>query len=514
MVNDIVLIVLPPDFSKEYRKRNWRYESGIISKDSYSGPRRFSFGTAFISKALLMAGFTPVVFDAFANMWIEKKQLSDALANYPSKIFGISAISTNYGLVKWLVSEIKKLYPDSKVIVGGVLATHSYHIVLKNTKVDICVLGEGEETIVELIDNLINNNSINDIAGIAYRKDGEIVKTADREYLKDIDQFLPLPYELFDMEFYTHDVLIAEPDTEEEQFYERGVTKTFSMITGRGCPKNCAFCSKNFKGVRFHSIDKIISEIEKIKNEYNVRVFHFVDDLLIVNKKRTIEICEKVKPLNILWDGQSRIDTVDREILQMLKDAGCAAIGYGVESGNDMILKKMKKGITREQIKKSLRETIEIGIPIKIQLMAGYPGESKETIKDTVSLFKEIGHPGRRFAIVTPLPGSELFTYAIETGLIKNEEEYLYRIQDGYGSEVDRITCNCTDMPDDELLKIIRHAERKMLRNYLFHHRIKKYKFWRYHIANALSNPKGYIKREAKLFGIEKQLLWLSRFVR
>lgn len=156
MVNDIVLIVLPLDFSEEYRKRNWRYESymfknGIINRDSYIGHRRFSFGAAFISKAVLMAGYKPVVFDAFANMWIEKKQLSDALAKYPSKIFGISAISTNYGLVKWFVSEIKKLYPDSKVIVGGVLATYSYHIVLKNTKVDICVLGEGEKTIVELI---------------------------------------------------------------------------------------------------------------------------------------------------------------------------------------------------------------------------------------------------------------------------------------------------------------------------------------------------------------------------
>ncbi|MHB8066494.1 MAG: B12-binding domain-containing radical SAM protein [Desulfobaccales bacterium] len=501
MEHDIVLVALPLDFSEGYLERNASayFTNGIISRETFVGGRRFPFGLVFLAKALLMAGYRPAIFDAYAQMWLGKDQLAEVVGRYRSKIFGISAISSNYGLVKWLSQEIHRQYPDATIVVGASLAIHSYDIVLSKTEVDVCVLGEGEATLVDLVETLNRGGDLSQVPGIAFKRDGQVIKNEDRKYIKDIDQFLPLPYELFDMDFYTKDVLIAHADssykkggvTKEEQ----GELKTFSMIAGRGCPKNCAFCSKNFRGVRLHSVDAIVSEIERLKNEYGVEGFHFVDELVIVNKKRVKELCEKIKPLKIRWDGQSRIDSVDREMLEWLKDSGCAAIGYGVESGSDVILQNMKKGITRSQIKKVLLDTVEVGIPMKIQIMAGYPGETKETLNATVTLFDEVGHPGRRFAITTPLPGSELYDYALSSGLIKDEEEYLHRIQDGYGSEVNRITCNCTDMPDDKLLMLIRDAERQMASNFLWHHQIKEWRVWWYHLKKSFANPRLYWKK-------------------
>ena len=228
----------------------------------------------------------------------------------------------------------------------------------------------------------------------------------------------------------------------------------------------CHFCSKNL-AVGYRSVDNIIEEIKYLMKRYNVRGFHFGDELLVFNRKRMIEFAQKVKPLNILWAGQARVDTVDRELLEIMKDSGCVAIGYGIESGSQKLLNAMNKGITLQQIENAMKWAMDIGLEIKVQLMMGYPGENESTLQETVDLFKRLRHPGRRFNIFTPLPGSKAYDDCVKNKLIMNEEEYLSKLSMGeYGFSFKKVMLNFSSFSDEELIKMKRWAEMEMRKNY------------------------------------------------
>ncbi|MFC2034054.1 B12-binding domain-containing radical SAM protein [Chloroflexota bacterium] len=361
-------------------------------------------------------------------------------------LIGITGIVNQYLYVKKLTELLKK-YTKARIVLGGPLSSYSSDIILKHTMVDICVIGEGEQTFLDLL----NGVPLSEINGIAFKSNDEILKTGFREQITDLDSIGYPAFHLFDMDFYiTHTGMmdILRP-------YHKN-KRIMSLITSRGCPYNCRFCSKSTEGTRMKSLDFLFKEIEYYKNELRIEAIHFVDELLLLNKKRFLEFCRRIKEYNIDWDCQGRINLVDEEILRAMKASNGICIGFGIESGSQKILDAMDKKIKREDIKKVLSYCLKIRLPVKIQLIFGYPGENSQTLNETVSLFKDVRLPGRRFGVITPLPGAPLYEEAKRDGFIGDKEtdrftevEYLEFLSNSGGWVNTEAFYNRTEFPDD-----------------------------------------------------------------
>jgi anaerobic magnesium-protoporphyrin IX monomethyl ester cyclase len=414
----------------------------------------FPYGLGYISAILIEEGYDVEIFDIHINKW-NKEEVIQRLSDIDCDILGISALSTQYNYVKWFCEEFRNTF-DISILTGGLLSTYNSEIVLEHTKTDICVIGEAENTIIDILKNMDDLTGVN---GISYKNyDNKIIANPIREESVDVNK-LPMPaYHLFDMEKYIEKTSLT---------YIKKQTRTMGIITGRGCPYNCTFCSKSFKKFRLRTADNVIKEIKYLIENYDVNAIHFLDELLISSKRRAEDLCAKMKPLNVIWDCQGRVNTVDYNILRKMKDAGCVSVGFGIESGSQKILDKMKKKITVKQSEEAMKNALKAGLEVKVQMIFGYPGENRETINDTIKLFKKVCHPGRRFLFITPIPGSPLYNELIEERIIEDEEKYLLEL--GYevsGTPTDSILLNQTEFSDEELIKLKLETERKILINF------------------------------------------------
>jgi len=415
-------------------------------------PQQFHLGLGYIARSLKNKGHELEVLDIYAH------QYSDG--EVENKINGlgqdidvvcISALSTQYKYTKWLIKKLKARF-DKPIIVGNALATFSTKILLENSDVDICVIGEGEETIVELLDNL---GSVDKVLGVSYRKNGKICSTPPRPYIKNLDTIDPPLREVFPMSIYLDNCYLwGNPEI-----------RATNIVTARGCPFSCRYCSKTFSGVRLRTIKNVIKEIESLREDYNVKAIYFNDELTLVNKQRSYELCDYFKKSKLRWVCQGRVDKVDMDLLKCMKDSGCVALGFGVESGSQRILDNMNKGIKIEQAIEAIKATKKVGIQPIIQMMYGYEGEDEESIAQTVSFFKTINFPTMPFSPTTPLPGTVLYANAREKGLIKNEDEYVEKLDWGYCSERE-ILINFTKFSNEEFTRRKAELERTINSNY------------------------------------------------
>ncbi|MDD2689537.1 MAG: radical SAM protein [Candidatus Omnitrophica bacterium] len=473
--------------------------------DKEKNMRPFPFGIGYIASYIMQKGHRVEILD-LNTTYLKKQEIIPALKKMNCDIFGISSLSGGYTYTKNLIDIIKQ-YLGTPVIVGGPLATHSAEIVLKNTKADICVIGLGEETTYGIMENL---QDLKDVPGIFYKtKTGQIIKNEPAP-LASLDK-LPWPaYEIMSMEDYIW--CGASPDMDSKRKFKKGM-RIGQMITGRGCPMGCNFCSKVMgRHFMLRSIDNLIEEIKYLIKTHKINGISFRDELYLVDKKRAYELASRLKSLNIIWMGQARVDKVDYELVKHMKKCGCTSLGFGIESGSLKMLKLMNKGQTKEQIERAVKICQKLDMDMKVQLIMGYPGENRETISETVGLFKRLGHPGRRFHLVTPLPGSTLYEDVISKGIIKDEEQYLHalsRRDSGFSKGLPLV--NLTQFSDQELYKLKLDTESKMQQNYqayLYKHPLIMIKYLRdkllYHIdgRQLLFNPFLIIHKLAKKIGL------------
>ncbi len=427
-------------------------------KDDYV---TFPLGLGYIAAVLIKRGYKVCVIDLTLED-VNYDDLENRIKKFDPNIIGISALSYEYLQVKKLSAYLKRVIP-CKIVLGGHLATYNYDLVLKKIGVDICVIGEGELTIVDLLENLF---SLTEVKGIAYKEDGKIILNAPRELISDLDT-LPFPaYELFDINEYS-EFLMKDIYMSHKYLPKKKTHRKMTLESGRGCPFACQFCSKVFTTIRRESVDRIIEEIKYLKERYAIDVFGFQDELFFLNRNYINEFCQKIRPLGVSWYGDARVDTVDRETLEMIVKSGCLTISFGVESGSEKILKNMNKKTTPSQIEETLKNALEVGLPTCMGLILGYPGEDKQSVQDTIDLLKRVGHPGIRFRYITPYPGSPLYNHCIENGLIENEEEYLESLGDGTGPY--RFRINLTNFTDEELRGLLPETIKKAIRNYLIY---------------------------------------------
>ncbi|MFC1546447.1 B12-binding domain-containing radical SAM protein [bacterium] len=435
------------------------------------------------------------------DLWMAGAAVNDAvslISKHDPDIYCISVYATQYPYFKEITSVLKKRYPGKYIIAGGPAAASSYEILLKSTGVDYCVICEGERTMEELIDNLDHPENVN---GIAYLNNDQAVLTPRRQVINNLDE-LPFP----DRDFYDFEKYMKNLARNNQ--YLKKSDRPANIITGRGCPYKCTYCSKTFSGVRSRSVSSIIDEISFLIQKYNITAVFFNDELVILNKKRTLDLCRRLEPLGIKWICQGRINLMDEEILHSMKNAGCIAIGYGIESYSQKILDNMKKQLRLEDIVPVIELTRNIGIEVMVQYMYGYPGEDDESIVKTEEFFKKIDHLYVG-STATPLPGTELYQTALDKGLIKDEEEYLCNLTMGYnprilnGEYIDYPLVNLTDFSNDEFA-----VKKKKLRD-----RINSSYYSRHPVKKILMILNRYI-RIMKMFVYRPNIFWKKVYAR
>jgi radical SAM superfamily enzyme YgiQ (UPF0313 family) len=488
---------------------NPEFELNILRpRDNYV----FPFGLGYIATYAERNNHTVEVWDIYGKQ-LNFSQVKEQIKKFDFSsydIIGITGIINQYLYVKELVKEIKK-NNDITIVLGGPLASYSWNIILKHTLVDICVIGEGEQTFLEIL----NQKELSQVAGIAYKSNKEIKINRERELIKNLDEIGFPSFHLFDMEFYaTHTGMmqLIRPSFKKK--------RVMALITSRGCPYNCKFCSKSMKGIRKKSLDFLFKEIEFYKKEFNIDAIHFVDELLLLNKKRFFEFCRRIKDYDITWDCQGRINHVDERSLRAMLATNGICIGFGIESASQKILDAMDKRIKAEDIEKVLLICQKIKLPVKIQLIYGYPGENWKSLNETISLFKKVKLPGRRFGVITPLPGSILYEEAKSDGFIGDkesdkitEEKYLEFLSKSGGWVSTELFYNRTEFSDEDFFRILSKVENKIFNNFLkicFSHPFLILKNWSLHqlyIRNWLK----YYRKRIKLFNLPKYFILFFR---
>lgn len=295
-----------------------------------------------------------------------------------------------------------------------------------NKGVDIVARFEFEQTIEEISESLKNRN-FDEINGITYKKADKIIHNPDREpSTSEFLDKLPFVSEVYKKHLNVKDYYLSH------SFYPM-----VQIFTGRGCPNYCTFCSwpETLMGrkYRVRSVKNVVDEFEYIKNELNeVNEIFIEDDSFTIDKKRLISFCEQLKSrkINITWSCQSRAD-LNYETMKIMKDTGCRLLDVGYESGNDEILKNIKKGTTVNQLREFTLNAKKAGLKILADFVIGFPGETKETAEQTISFIKELKPDLLQIAVATPMPGTEFYKYCKDGGYLLTDD--LKESLDEYG---------------------------------------------------------------------------------
>lgn len=350
---------------------------------------------------------------------------------------GITAITARINSALYLARRVKKISPDIKVILGGPHIHFEHKTVINDDSVDFCVRGEGEITCLNLINCVTKGGDLNSINGITFKRGNDTVVNPDRPFVKDLDAFA------FPARNLLHNPAYRGLWTEGQAFSP--------VLSTRGCPYRCVFCAAPRIWGRKHrrrSVDNVLDELEQIYREFGVRYIRFLDDLLIVNKKWTIDLCRGMAERgldDLTWACDGRVGLVSEELLKEMKKANCIVIFYGIEFGNQRILDLCQKGFTIEQVRETIDITSTVGISSYGYFMMGYPTETIETVEDTINLAKDLGLnyglDSAGFSIVTPFPGTPLYDYCKMNDMLTTSDWSQYSYQLGRGViKLDNIT--------------------------------------------------------------------------
>lgn len=412
--------------------------------------KQMPVGLSAISTALDCAGYRPDILDIDLHRYSDE-EVNGILRNGGRyDIVGFGNIVSGYKYTKKLAIQVKNVMPDTLVVVGNTVATSIPKLLLECVpQIDIAVIGEGDRTIVDIVKAKSEDRSWKDIDGIAYRKDGEVVFTKKRQAISDIGS-IPFPdYSLLEVEDYLAVSNITVPETNLPSIpFEK--LRALPVNTARGCPFSCTFCYHAFKDYkyRYYSFDKVVEYIKYLQERYAVNFIHFWDELTIYSADRLRELCDDIVRYKVkfYWSINPRANTFKRKDLDLLKrakDLGALSIGGAFESADESILAAMNKKIRIKEYVEQVETAREAGLKLGTSLVFGYPQETVETIKKTIDLCRQVGlYPSVGF--ILPLPGSGIYEYARNNGLIKDEEEYLLRIGDRQDLHV-----NLTRMPDE-----------------------------------------------------------------
>jgi uncharacterized radical SAM superfamily protein len=333
------------------------------------------------------------------------KEVEETLESYKPDIIGISVLSVEVASALKISKICKKYNEKCAVVWGGLHPSFLPDDCLKNNDIDFVIRGEGEYPMLALCHALQKGSTLSDVASLSYRQDGEIRHNPRAEPVANLDE---IPY----------------PAREHVLYPESFDFKSFgSMIVSRGCPFRCTFCSsRNFwdKKVRFRSPENILKEVAQLQKTYGTNYIMFWDDSFTINRQIIEKYCKEILGTGIKmnWRTATRADLVDKELLSLMRKAGCVKLEIGVESGSDRLKKLIEKDVTNEQIKQAFAMINKSGIGSGAFFMAGFPDETLEDLDQTFRLMKELDATEMAFNILDPMPGSAEYEKCVERGLV------------------------------------------------------------------------------------------------
>ncbi len=360
-------------------------------------------GLCYLQSTLREAGHDAVL--ANFSGW-SQLEITRQLTTARPAVVGISQWTHNRHESMELARLARRVLPDSLILLGGGHATfRCREILAEDTPLDAVVLGEGEATLLELAERVAGGSDWRDMAGIALRRQGQVVVNATRQPLNSLDR---IPF--------------AARHLQHSIGVDRELQAEF-IITARGCPSACSFCSSPTfwsRRVRFRSPENVVDEILYLRASYGLIYFSFRDDTFTADRRRTIAICRQLveRQAHIVWNCQSRVTTLDEELLVWMKRAGCECIQLGIESGSLPILALLDKSITPAQVEQAAALIKKVGIHLSVYLISDVPAETRQDQDATVSLMRRIRPDDGYVSPLAYYPGTRLFEQAVQAGRV------------------------------------------------------------------------------------------------
>jgi anaerobic magnesium-protoporphyrin IX monomethyl ester cyclase len=429
----------------------------LVVYDNGAFVHSFPQGTAYVAAALRNAGHEVSIWSQDVHHWPDE-QLTTHLDENDFDVVGIGIVAGYYqykrmlGLARAVNAARKRPY----FILGGYGPTPEPEYFLKITQADAVVLGEGEETAVDLLEALEKKTPLTDVLGIAFREEDKITVNPRRALANDLTAIIWPAYDLFPMSYYR---LMRFPHMEPTEF-------SMVVLSGRGCTFKCTFCYRMDTGYRPRDYDSIFDEVEYLQKTYQITHIDFCDDLLMSSKVHATEFCDAVmrRGIKFKWSCNGRLNYVTADVLDLMKRAGCTFINYGIESVDNTVLKNMKKGLRYEQIINGVELTLASGISPGLNIIWGNIGDTLETLDRSVEfLLKYDDHAQMRtIRPVTPYPGSPLYYDAIEKGLLKDVADFY----ENKHLNSDLLAVNFTDLSDEDFHAALYHANMRLTEKY------------------------------------------------
>ena len=354
-----------------------------------------------------------------------KDAINNALNLKDYDFVGTGSNSMGYSVVKMIIDTVREHKSRPKIVLGGQIITTEPELIFDALRPDFGVIGEGEETIVELLEAVKDGRDLSLVDGIIFRKD-KIVQTPKRVPVENLDS-IPFP----ELEAIGFKELLENTHCNFAPYtsiFDK--PRIYPILASRSCPFQCTFCYHEGK-FRKRSIKNVMDELNIAVKKYKINLVSLYDDCFAFDRGRIIEFCSEIKKLQseisweLKWMCQLIVTVVDAELLKILKDAGCVAVSYGFESISPIVLKSMRKHITPEQIDAALKKTLDAGLFVIANFIFGDVAETIDTANATIDYWKENCKGQVSFTPVRPYPGSELYKHCLEKGIIKDRLEFI-----------------------------------------------------------------------------------------
>jgi radical SAM superfamily enzyme YgiQ (UPF0313 family) len=377
---------------------------------SHRHPPFTPLGLGYLAAVLEKNQYEVDVIDCQA-LNLSYEEFKNEIGKRQPNIVGITSTTLTYKSGLQIAKITKKACPNCLTVMGGPHVTFWDDKALQECpELDVIVRKEGENTLPELVQRVEAGKSYHDVIGTTCRKDGKIVRNPDRPYIEDLDG-LPFPaHHLWPIESLRKYGKVIYP-----------------LTTSRGCVYWCDFCTavRMFgRKYRMRSPKNVVDELEFLHNTYQADQFTFYDDAFTVDQHRAEELCDEIRKrkMKIKWDCETRVDMVTKELLLKMKEAGCIAVWFGVESGSQRVIDAMSKGISIAQTMNAVRWAKEAGLMTVTSAILGFPGETKESAWETIKLVERIDPDDVGYYIATPYPGTPMYDLVKEKGWLKTND--------------------------------------------------------------------------------------------